>query len=67
MKQSIVKETDGFRFSVKLSKCLQPIELNAIEFIRESLNEDGEVIDTSINQLFMNDSEIKMLCEGLLA
>ena len=67
MKEFTVKESEGFRFRVKSWKCLSPAELNTLEFIRESLNEDGKVIDTSISQLFMTDSEIKILCEGMLA
>ena len=38
MKESIIKDTPGFRLRVKSWKCVNPTELNAIEFIQECKN-----------------------------
>jgi len=66
MKEFTVKENQGFRLRVKSWKCLSPSNLNSIEFINESLNEEGEVTTASTYNFFMDDIEIKTLCEGML-
>lgn len=66
MKEFTVKETQAFRLRVKSWKCLVPAELNAVEFIQETLK-DGEVDGTSTYQFFMTDDEIKILCKGMLS
>jgi hypothetical protein len=66
MKEFTVKEDQAFRLRVKSWKCLSPAELNAVEFIQETLN-DGKVDGSSTYQFFMTDAEIKKLCEGMLA
>lgn len=65
MKEFIVKEDQGFRLRVKSWKCTRPANLNAIEFIQESKNKDGDVDMSSTYQFFMTDDEIKVLAEGL--
>lgn len=66
MKEFTVKENQAFRLRVKSWKCLSPAELNAVEFIQESLI-DGDVDMSSTYQFFMTDAEIKRLCEGMLS
>ncbi len=66
MKQFTVKETPGYRLRVISWKCQSPADLNAIEFIQESIK-DGEVDMTSTYQFFMTDDEIKTLCQGMLS
>lgn len=66
MKEFTVKENQGFRLRVKSWKCLSPSDLNSIEFVNESLNEKGEVTNSSTYNFFMDDSEVKILCEGML-
>ena len=66
MKEFTVKDHEGFRLRVKSWKCLSPSDLNAIEFIQESKNLEGEVDFTSTYQFFMTDDEIKTLAEGLV-
>lgn len=66
MKQFTVKETPGFRLRVKSWKCQRPADLNAIEFVQESLK-DGKVDMTSTYQFFMTDDEVKTLCQGMLS
>ena len=65
-KEFTVKENAGFRLRVKSWKCLSPTELNAIEFIQETKDKDGEVETTSTYQFFMTDEEIAHLSQGLL-
>jgi len=66
MKEFTVKESTGFRLRVKSWKCLSPADLNSIEFINESLDDKGEVSQSSTYSFFMTDEEVKTLCEGML-
>jgi len=65
MKEFTVKESSGFRLRVKSWKCQNPSNLNAFEFIQESLK-DNEVIMSSTYQFFLTDEEAKVLADGLL-
>jgi hypothetical protein len=65
MKEFTIKENAGFRLRVKSWKCLSPSNLNSIEFINESLNDEGKVIQSSTYNFFMEDNDIKNLCDGL--
>lgn len=65
-KEFIVKEDRAFRLRVKQWKCHNPKDLNAVEFIQECIDKDGEVDFSSTYQFFMTDKEIAALCEGLL-
>jgi len=65
-KEFTVKENAGFRLRVKSWKCLSPTDLNAIEFIQETKDKDGEVEMSSTYQFFMTDDEIAHLAQGLL-
>jgi len=67
MKESIIKDTAGFRLRVKSWKCVNPTELNAIEFIQECKNINGEVDMTSTYQFFMTDEELKILAQSLVS
>jgi hypothetical protein len=66
MKDFIVKEDNAFRLRVKSWKCLNPSNLNAVEFIQECMK-DGEVDFASTYQFFMTDDDIKALAKGLAA
>lgn len=66
MKEFVVKDSQGFRLRVKTWKCLRPADMNALEFIQELKNKEGEVDSTSTYQFFMTDDEVKVLSEGLL-
>jgi hypothetical protein len=65
MKEFTIKENAGFRLRVKSWKCLSPSNLNSIEFINESLNDEGKVIQSSTYNFFMEDNDIRNLCDGL--
>jgi hypothetical protein len=66
VKDITVKETDGFRLRVKSWKCVSPADLNSLEFIQESLKEDGTVAQTSTYSFFMTDTELKKLAESIV-
>lgn len=66
MKEFTVKEDQAFRLKVKTWKCLAPAELNAVEFINQTLK-NGDVDASSTYQFFMTDEDIKKLCEGMLS
>jgi len=66
MKEFTVKEDDAFRLRVKSWKCLTPNNLNAVEFIQESLK-DGGVDFASTYQFFMTDEDMKTLAQGLIS
>jgi len=67
MKEFVVKEDNAFRLRVKSWKCLSPKDLNAIEFIQECKDKDGNVDFTSTYNFFMTDAEIANLAKGLTA
>jgi hypothetical protein len=67
MKEFTVKDNQGFRLRVKSWKCLNPAELNAIEFIQECKDRNGEVDMTSTYQFFMTNDELKKLADVLTA
>lgn len=66
MNSFVIKETPGFKLSVKSWKCLNPNHLNALEFVQETKNSDGEVDMSSTYQFFITDEEVVDLCNGLL-
>jgi hypothetical protein len=66
MNSFVVKDTPGFRLSVKSWKCVRPADLNALEFVQETKNSAGEVDMSSTYQFFMTDDEVVDLCNGLL-
>ena len=66
MNSFVIKDTPGFKLSVKSWKCLSPNDLNALEFLQETKNSAGEVDMSSTYQFFMTDEEVVDLCNGLL-
>lgn len=67
MKEFTVKDEQAFRIRVKSWKCVNPSNLNALEFIQECKNDKGEVDFASTYNFLMTDEEIKTLAKGLLA
>jgi len=66
MKEFVLKDMNQYTVRVKKNRCLRPHELTHIEFIQESKNDKGEVVDTSTYQFFLTDSEIKTLVANLV-
>jgi hypothetical protein len=67
VKKFTVKESEGFRVRVESWEVLSPKGLYAIDMIQESLDEKGNVADSSTYNFHMTKDEIKALCEGLMA
>lgn len=65
-KEFIVKENKAFRLKVKQWKCLRPENYNAIEFIQECIDKDGEVDFVTTSKFFMTDEDLATLAKGLL-
>jgi hypothetical protein len=66
VKEFIAKEQPGFRLRVRSWKCIAPKDLNSLEFIQESLDEDGVVRDTGTYNFFLTDDEAYTLAYALV-
>ncbi|CAB4241713.1 hypothetical protein UFOVP71_251 [uncultured Caudovirales phage] len=66
VKEVIVKEDDGFRLKIRKWKCIAPADLNALEFIQESLDTDGNVSHTSTYNFSMTDNEVRTLAACII-
>jgi hypothetical protein len=66
VKEVLIKDKEGFRLRMRKWKCIAPADLNALEFIQDSVDEDGEVTLTSTYNFFMTDNELKMLAATLI-
>jgi hypothetical protein len=62
--KTVIKESEGFRLTLKKEPCLMPAGLNNIEMVQEQLK-DGEVIQTSTYQFFITEDEMKVLAKAL--
>ncbi len=65
-KEFIVKENSGFRLRVVKFNCMRPDNLYNLDFIQETLDEDGNVLYTSTYNFFLTNEELQVLSEGLL-
>lgn len=63
----VIKNQPGFRIKVSTWKCARPSDLNALDFIQEILDDDGNVLNTSTYNFFLSDAEIKSLKDQLPA
>ena len=66
MKEFTLKKVAGYELKVKSKKCLNPKDLTHIEFVQETKNDKGIVVDTSTYEFFLTDSEIKTLAANLV-
>ncbi len=64
VKEFIVKENEAFRLRINKWKCTSPADLNALEFVQESL-QDGKVVGTSTYNFSLTDDDIKVLTANL--
>jgi len=67
IKNFTVKESPAFRLRVESWESISPRDLMAINFIQESLDENGKISSSSTYNFHMSREEIKKLCEGLLS
>lgn len=64
-KEILIKENKAFRLKVKQWKAINPTDLNAVEFVQECINKDGEVDFTSTYQFLMTHEELIKLADSL--
>jgi hypothetical protein len=67
VKNFTVKENTGFRTRVEQWEVISPKGLYSLNFIQESLKDDGTVQDSQVYNFFMTKDEIKTLTQGLLS
>ena len=53
-----VMNRQDFKVKVIIKGCLSPQSKQCVEFIREQYNEENELVDSSMYQFFMNESEL---------
>ena len=66
-KEMTIKESAGFRLRLVKHDVISPAGLKSIDFINESLKEDGSVAYSSTYNFFMTEDELKSLAYGLVA
>ena len=65
-KEMVIKETEGFRLTLKKHEVLNPRGLYSIDMVQESLN-DGKVVNSATYNFFMTKEECQTLAYGLTA
>lgn len=65
-KTMVVKESEGFRLSIKKHEVLSPKGLYSLDFLQESLDENGRVVYDSTYNFHLTEDEIEMVIKGLL-
>jgi len=63
-KEFLIKDEQGFKIKVRSWKCSTPVDLNSIEFVNMSYNNNGDLIDKSTYNFFLTDAEIQNLIKG---
>ena len=66
-KESTIKESEGFRLRLVKHEVLSPKGLFNVDFIQESLNEDGDVAYSSTYNFHMTKDELQRLAYTLTA
>ena len=67
MKEFLIRDDPGFRLKGHMHKCLSPEGLWCVEFTGESMNDQGEVVNASTYQFFLEDQHIQNMTKGLMA
>lgn len=62
-KEVTIKESEGFRLRIEKWNAVNPKDLICLNFVQESLNEEGEIWQTSTYNFHMTEDEIKRLAE----
>jgi len=65
-KEMVIKESEGFRLTLKKHEVLSPKGLFSIDMLQESLK-DGEVVSSQEYNFFMTKEECQALAYGLTA
>lgn len=62
-KEVTIKESEGFRLRIEKWNATSPKDLICLNFVQESLNEEGKVWQTSTYNFHMTTDEIKRLSD----
>jgi hypothetical protein len=65
-KEMVIKESEGFRLTLKKHEVLSPKGLFSIDMLQESLK-DGDVVDSQSYNFHMTKEELQSLAHGLTA
>ena len=65
LKEVTIKESEGFRLRMEKWEAISPKGLFSVNLIQESLNEDGEVWNSSTYNFNMTKEEIRALTDCL--
>jgi len=63
-KEMVIKESEGFRLTVKKHEVISPKGLFSIDMLQESLK-DGDVVSSQTYNFFMTKDEIVTLASAL--
>ena len=63
--EMVVKQSESFRLRMEKFECLSPKGTFNIDLINESLNNKGEVTESSTYNFFMTKSELNSLAYAL--
>jgi hypothetical protein len=66
VKEFVVKEHASFRVRVRTHEVSSPKGLYSLDFIQESLDDDGKVTMDQTYNFFMTKDEVQTLCNGLM-
>ena len=66
VKEFFAKDKPGFRVRVRTFEVTAPKGLYNLDFIQESLDEDGNVTMDQTYNFFMTKEEVHALCDGLM-
>jgi hypothetical protein len=66
VKEFIAKEQPGFRVRVRTHEVIAPKGLYSLDFIQESLDDNGVVKSDQTYNFFMTKDEVHTLCQGLM-
>lgn len=66
-KEMVIKESEGYRLTLKKHEVLSPQGLFSIDMVQESIKEDGTVGQVSTYNYFMTKEELQALAYGLTA
>lgn len=63
--ETIIKETPGFRLTLKKHEVLSPKGTFSIEMFQETLHTDGHTLYTSTYNFFLDHADLQALAHGL--
>lgn len=63
----VIKENEGFRLRMEKWQSINPKGLFAVDLIQESLDQHGEVVNSSIYNFNMTKEELERLAQSLVA